>query len=361
MKSRFFLLVLGIFVGNDVFSKYLSLEELEQKGIHSYFDKKKQRLLLQGKNGHTAFLLPLGSHALVDGFFVDASQALVEKKQKYYIADRFVAEKLHNFYVENKKTEKTEKIISPKLNPSSKKNAVECVLGKSVNKVFLDPGHGGSDEGTTFHGIHEKDIVLDFSKKAAKELRKLGFEVSFSRTKDLFLPLDIRSELAKEWNADLFISIHINSSPARAANGTETYILSQEASDAEARKLALKENSIVQEISSKQSTVKDILWDMEQTVYLQASAYLASFLQKSIVNTADELLQKKYLKEEWKNRGVRQAPFFVLSRAAMPAVLLELGYLSNSKDRKLLTDKKFQESLAKALAQGVKMYKNACK
>jgi N-acetylmuramoyl-L-alanine amidase len=239
------------------------------------------------------------------------------------------------------------------------KGGARCTSTRPIKKVFIDPGHGGSDLGTKFGSLNEKDITLKFGVLVAEELRRRGFLVSFSRTKDVFLPLDVRSTLAKKWDADLFVSIHMNSAPSKDANGTETYILSVDATDAAARKLALIENSIVQTASAKQSAVQDILWDMEQTTYLQDSAFLASYIQKQVTQAAHDFLHAK--KIEWKDRGVRQAPFFVLSHAPMPAVLVELGYLSNAQDRKMLTDKNFQENLAKAIANGVKQYQEACK
>lgn len=236
-----------------------------------------------------------------------------------------------------------------------------CLASRNVKRVFLDPGHGGDDLGTKHGSIYEKDIVLKLARLVADELRRRGFEVNLSRTRDVFLPLDIRSKLGSEWQADVFVSLHVNHSPDAKVQGTETYILSQDATDAEARKLALLENSIASEAKRSASAVQDILWDMEQTAYLQDSAYLASYVQESLVSTVGELLKKRQVRGVWKNRGVRQAPFFVLNRAAMPAVLVELGYLSNSRDRKLLTEIIFQESLAKGLAIGVKKYKDACR
>ena len=184
--------------------------------------------------------------------------------------------------------------------------------------------------------------------------------MSYSRSKDIFLPLDIRTKIAEKWKADIFISLHVNSSPLPSAHGTETYILSPDATDAEARKLALLENSIAEKAKASESAVQDILWDMEQNVYLQESAYLAADIQGAIVDEAHKLLAKKKISGDWKNRGVRQAPFYVLNRAPMPATLVELGYLSNPGDRKLLDQKFFLESLAKALAIGVKKYQETC-
>jgi N-acetylmuramoyl-L-alanine amidase len=238
---------------------------------------------------------------------------------------------------------------------------VGCNLDRPVQRIFLDPGHGGEDAGTKHGHLLEKEIVLKFASLAADELRRRGFTVSFSRTRDVFLPLDVRTKIAEKWKADVFISLHVNHSDSPSAQGTETYILSQEATDAAARKLALLENSIAEKAKASDGAVQDILWDMEQTAYLQDSAYLASYLQGAIVENAKALLAQKKLPGEWKNRGVLQAPFYVLNRAPMPAVLVELGYLSNARDRKLLPQKFFQESLAKALADGVKKYKEACR
>lgn len=244
--------------------------------------------------------------------------------------------------------------------PEEKNLSVEissnyCSSQRPVKRIFLDPGHGGSDLGASIGKLHEKDIVLKVSKLLKKQLELNGFSVSESRTKDVFLPLDIRPELAKKWQADVFVSIHINSSPSKEAHGTETYILSQDASDAEARRLANKENAILK-LPKGNNPIRDILWDMEQTVFLQESAYLASFIQQELVASASKLVKENI----WKNRGVRQAPFFVLSRASMPAVLVELAYLSNKQDRALLLNQNIQDRLAKAIASGIKTYGKNC-
>jgi N-acetylmuramoyl-L-alanine amidase len=337
---------------------YLTLADWEkQTGFHSFPDLRSGRILLERK-GRPDILLLLGSpYALVGARFMAIPEAPFRKGSTIVLS-----------------LESAERVFTPALASEEKaafaaavkeaKGRIEsktCLHQRPVQRIFLDPGHGGSDEGTKFDGVREKDIVLKFARLAGDELRRRGFEVSFSRTRDVFLPLDIRSKLAKEWKADLFISIHVNSSPAPSARGTETYILSQDATDAEARKLALIENSIASEAKEQPSAVQDILWDMEQTAYLQDSAYLASDLQGALVAHAHDLVQRKTGSGDWKNRGVRQAPFFVLNRAAMPAVLVEIGYLSNSHDRKLMQDKFFQESLAKALAEGVKKYKESCR
>ncbi len=336
----------------------IPLSLLTKHGLHSYLEPQRSRLLVEGANpdAQSLFLLDV-PYALVQGQFVGLPEPLLVKGSEILFPMQTAELYLFPLLSETERKSLAAEVQSPKVDVN--KGDPRCNSVRAVKKVFIDPGHGGNDLGTKFGSLFEKDITLKFGILVAEELRRRGFTVSFSRTKDVYLPLDIRSTLAKKWDADLFVSIHMNSAPSKDAHGTETYILSADGTDAEARKLALIENSIVQKASSKQSAVQDILWDMEQTTYLQDSAFLASYIQKQVVQTAHEFLHAK--KIEWKNRGVRQAPFFVLSRAAMPAVLVELGYLSNAQDRKLLTDKNFQESLAKAVANGVKQYEEACK
>lgn len=308
----------------------------------NFFDPKSGRLLFESKKGTPIILIVDSPYALLGGKFLSIPEGPTIRGNKVLLA----AESAQRvFTIKEKIPEKTDK---------------SCQREKPIKRIFLDPGHGGADLGTKKEGVNEKDVVLKFSRLVADELRRRGFEVNFSRTKDVYLPLDIRSKLALEWKADLFVSLHVNSSPTPSVHGTETYILSQDATDAEARRLALLENSIINEAADKQSAVQDILWDMEQTNFLQDSAYLASSIQGEIVKNAHDLLRKQNA-GDWKNRGVRQAPFFVLNRAAMPAVLVELGYLSNGRDRKLLTEKIFQERLAKALAEGVQKFKENCR
>ncbi|MCO5143211.1 MAG: N-acetylmuramoyl-L-alanine amidase [Oligoflexia bacterium] len=240
-----------------------------------------------------------------------------------------------------------------------RKDKFVCENGQT--KIFLDPGHGGEDAGATRGGIKEKDLVLKFAGLLEQELRQNNYGVMLSRKKDVFLPLEVRSKLAEKWDADLFVSLHANSSKVSSVHGSETYILSQDATDNEARKLALLENSIVKEAKSSGSAIQDILWDMEQTQYLQESAFLASHIQQAIAATSKTLYEKKVVQNKWKNRGVRQAPFYVLSRAPMPAVLVEIGYLTNANDRKMLESTNFLQELAKAVAQGIQKYKKSCR
>ena len=324
-------------------------------GLKVFHPKLSERILLDGKK--QALLLPGSPYFVVDGLFLVSSEApQIIKGEVLLPAD--LVELLALRLVPKENREKLE--IS--LNKVSEQiENGDCSLERPVKKIFVDPGHGGSDLGTKRGSLFEKDIVLKFSSILADELRRRGFEVMQSRTKDVFLPLDVRSRLATEWQADVFISLHVNSAPGFEATGTETYILSSDATDAAARKLALLENTLPEEAKSKASAVQDILWDMHQTAYLQDSARLGAYIQQEVSDSAAQLRKSGKFNWKWRNRGVRQAPFYVLSRAAMPAVLVELGYLTNKNDRRLLTEKFFQESLAKAVADGVKTFRATCK
>jgi N-acetylmuramoyl-L-alanine amidase len=337
---------------------YLPLEEWgKSTGFQPFVDKASGRVLLERKGRPPLILLLDSPYSLSGEKFLALPEPPIQRGSKVLLSLGSAERALLPLLPKDEKKKMEESLANVK----GQAAASSCISERPIQRIFLDPGHGGEDHGTNSQGVREKDIVLQFSRLAADELRRRGFTVSFSRTKDIFLPLEIRPKLAKEWKADLFLSIHVNSSPSASAQGTETYILSQEATDAEARKLALLENSIASEAKNKESAVQDILWDMEQTSYLQDSAYLASYVQGAIVDNLHDLFREKKIPGNWKNRGVRQAPFYVLNRAPMPAILLEIGYLSNASDRKIMGEKFFQESLAKSIAEGVKKYREACR
>ncbi len=319
-------------------------------GLKVFQASPRSRILLEG-NKREVFLLPGSPYLIIDGIFYATPTAPKLVKKEVLLSEDLVDLLVQKVLTKEERA-KWDKDTEPK--------GVLCSLARPVKKIFLDPGHGGEDLGTKFGALKEKNIVLGFSKILADELRRRGFEVSFSRTRDVFLPLGVRSELASKWKADVFVSLHVNSAPGFSADGTETYILSADATDAAARKLALLENTIPKEAKKQASAVQDILWDMQQTAYLQDSARVGSFIQQEVAASAEELRKSGKLHRKWRNRGVRQAPFFVLSRAAMPAVLVELGYLTNAIDRRLLTEKFFQETLARSVADGLKKYRTVC-
>ncbi len=222
---------------------------------------------------------------------------------------------------------------------------------REIKTVVIDPGHGGLWPGATGKGgTLEKDITLAISLKLAAVIRRnLALRVVLTRDKDVDVSLENRAALANNNKADIFLSIHANSSYQKDARGPETYFLSLEATDEEARKLAYLENNPTQPeegiAGDNQDEIQMILWDMAQTAYLKQSSELA----ESIQNELNLLLRTR-------NRGIRQAPFTVLAGVACSAVLVEVAFLSNSREERRLLSEDFQNEVAKAIYDGLVSY-----
>ncbi len=221
--------------------------------------------------------------------------------------------------------------------------------------IVLDPGHGGVDEGAKGNeGQMEKDITLPISLKLGDRLKKsLKTEVILTRHYDEFIPLNLRTSLVNFNQASLFISIHVNASPLPKPSGIETFFLSNLATDKEAERVAAFENSVIRFESGgkeKYEDLQSILIDIFQTEIQKESAFLAENVQ---INMAEELSAR--------NRGVRQAPFFVLSGAACPAILVEVGFISNEKDLEKLMSDEYQEKIAAAIHEGIIKFRELLK
>jgi N-acetylmuramoyl-L-alanine amidase len=219
--------------------------------------------------------------------------------------------------------------------------------------VVLDAGHGGHDSGAVGPtGVQEKDVVLDVTRRVARMVEDggLGIKVALSRGTDVFVPLRDRTNFANKQRADLFVSIHANAHPRAVSEGVETYFLSSEASDTEARQIAAIENGAVQLETAasrqKNDAVKSILWDLAQSEFQQESSFLAETVLDSMTKSLRLV-----------NRGVKQAGFYVLGGAAMPAILIEIGFLTNPKEEKKLSTPEYREAAAKAIYAGLSEYK----
>jgi N-acetylmuramoyl-L-alanine amidase len=223
-------------------------------------------------------------------------------------------------------------------------------LALGVSRIIIDPGHGGRDYGAPGYlkGVHEKDIVLQISRRLAKMIRKeLKYEVYLTRNSDRFLTLEERTAIANTKNADLFISIHTNSHKDRRAYGIETYFLNL-ATDDDAIRVAAMENAT----STKNiSDLQTILSDLMQNAKINESSRLAGYIQSSMVR---HLKNKRY--SRIRDKGVKQAPFYVLLGAQMPAVLVETSFISNPRECKRLITPKYQERLCEAIIKGIKTY-----
>ncbi len=232
--------------------------------------------------------------------------------------------------------------------PDVKPLSLAQQLGLGVKKIVLDPGHGGKDPGAMAFGLKEKDMVLDVAKRLSPILKKeLGCEVVLTRKDDTFISLEERTALANTNNADLFISLHINAHPSAKVRGMETYYLNL-TTNAEAMRVAARENATS---THQMSELQDILSDIMKNSKISESSRLAQQVHNSIISEAD-----KRGFTDIKNLGVKQAPFYVLIGAQMPAILIELAFISNEKDLDNLKNPIFLEMLTKEITEGVRAY-----
>lgn len=220
-------------------------------------------------------------------------------------------------------------------------------LGLKIGRIVIDAGHGGYDNGTVGpSGLMEKDLVLDISLKLKTLIEeKLGGEVILTREDDSFIPLERRTELANLSQADLFVSIHANSSRDRAVRGVETFFLDFTSSP-NSEEVAARENA------SSQKTIFE-LQDLVRRIALREkideSREFAQIIQKAVVKQ----IQKN---PQTTNRGVKQAPFIVLIGAQMPSILTEVSFLSNPSDEKLLKSPNYRQKMAQAICNGIEDY-----
>jgi len=222
-------------------------------------------------------------------------------------------------------------------------------LALGVRRIVIDPGHGGRDYGAPGYikGVHEKDVVLKLGRRLAKKIRKeLGCEVIMTRNSDRNLTLEERTAIANTKNADLFISIHTNAVLDSRAYGIETFFLNL-ATDNDAILVAARENAT----STKNiSDLETILSDLMQNAKINESSRLAVHVQRSL----DRHLRRHY--SRIRSKGVKQAPFYVLLGAQMPAILIETSFISNPRECRRLTNTAYQDQMADSIVEGIKEY-----
>ena len=217
---------------------------------------------------------------------------------------------------------------------------------RGLGRIVIDPGHGGKDPGAIgVTGLEEKKVALDIARRLAPILRKaLRATVFLTREKDVFLSLEARTAFANAKKADLFISIHANSSPRSKVRGIETFIL-REASSRDALETAARENNVsIKKLSDLQIILSDLM--------LRSKADESLFLARAVHNAL--LISVRTRSPKSQDLGIRQAPFYVLLGAEMPSILVETGFLSNRKDERQIRSARYRKALALAIAQGVK-------
>ena len=223
-------------------------------------------------------------------------------------------------------------------------------LGLKIGKIVIDPGHGGHDTGTIGpNGLEEKDLVLDVGRRLGKLLEaRLGAEVVYTRKNDTFIPLETRTAIANQARADLFVSIHANSSHDPDARGVETYYLnftsSRDALEVAARENAVSDTSIyelqdlVKKIALKEKIEesREFAWDVQESLHSGLAAKSPAI----------------------RDRGVKKAPFIVLIGANMPSILAEISFVSNPTDERRLSTAEYRQRIAESLYRGIAKYAN---
>jgi len=231
---------------------------------------------------------------------------------------------------------------------STGSNSLTRALGLKVGRIVIDAGHGGHDQGTQGpHGLVEKELVLDVAQRVGRLIEeRLNAEVIYTRSDDSFVPLEGRTAIANQKKADLFLSIHANSSPFPRIGGMETFYLnftdSRDALDVAARENASSQKSIFE--------LQDIIQKITLHEKLDESREFASRIQAALFSFSARNLPGQ------KNRGVKKAPFVVLIGANMPSVLAEIGFLSNSREEILLKKPDYRQKLAESLYRGISKY-----
>lgn len=232
------------------------------------------------------------------------------------------------------------------INDESRKPDMEIsrALGLKVKTIVIDAGHGGKDPGAVYNNVKEKDVILDIAKHLRDYLKKDSkLNVYMTRDTDVFIPLEERTAIANKYKADIFISVHANAAKNTAAAGVETYVFNV-TNDRAALEVAALENNATTKATSDLS---DILKDILKYSKLEDSLLVAGAIQKHIMkNTGSKS----------KNLGVKQAPFYVLLGARMPAVLIETGFVSNKDEAARLKTQAYRKQIAKGIYDGLQEY-----
>jgi len=238
-------------------------------------------------------------------------------------------------------------VIDRVFKPQVQEEKLDLSLGR-IKKIIVDSGHGGKDPGAIGRtGLREKDVTLDISKRLVSLLRANGFEVTMTRSSDRFIPLQGRVDLVNASGADLFICIHANASRTRSLNGFEVYYVSNTVSDSQRAIMSAKTsvpNLGELSVPGASANLKATLWDMIYTYSRAESIELGGYICKSVRND----LNNRIL-------GIKDARFCVLRGARMPAVLVEVGFLSNPAEEKLKNGF-FRQKIAESIGNGLLSY-----
>jgi len=290
---------------------------------------------------------------LIEDSLYQLSSKVIKDKNDYYLP-------IDSFFniINNLSKDFSAALTSQRISFSTKKITVtpnkKVDLSNEKQKwefktIVIDAGHGGKDPGAVgYRGTKEKDIALDVAKRLEKKLSKnLNVKIVMTRDEDIFLRLSERTKIANENNGSLFISIHTNAAEDRRASGFETFLIGPNKNEAAVR-VAARENAVLEleGTTGKKLTNEDLIQaTIAQSAFAFKSEQFASMVQKEI---------KKRVQS--KDRGVKQAGFYVLMGASMPNVLVELGFISNPSEEKKLRSPQYRDQLATAIYRAVEQY-----
>lgn len=290
---------------------------------------------------------------MIDDNLYQLSSNVIKSNNNYYVPAESFFSIVNNLSNTISITLNTNEINFTKLTEISKKT-IKVDLRSEKEKwefktIVIDAGHGGKDPGAVgYRGTKEKDIALDVAKRLEKKLAKnMKVKIVMTRDEDIFLRLSERTKIANESNGSLFISIHTNAAEDRRASGFETFLIGQNKNEAAVR-VAARENAVLELEGStgKKLTNEDLIKaTIAQSAFASKSEQFASLVQKEI---------KKRVQS--KDRGVKQAGFYVLMGASMPNVLVELGFISNPSEEKKLRSPQYRDQLATAIYRAVEQY-----
>ncbi len=213
---------------------------------------------------------------------------------------------------------------------------------REVHTVVVDAGHGGQDPGTSHHQLREKDLTLDIARRLSEQLNTEGFTARLTRDRDEFIPLSDRVAIANRLQADLFVSVHINANRNRQVSGVEVYYPRESIVDPT---LPFPPSVQPEDVALPTTAIKQILWDLVLSRTRRQSVRLALHLCRAL---------RSRLKTTC--RGIHGARFVVLREAMMPAVLVEVGYVSNQFDAQRLGDSTYRQQIAEAITDGLLAY-----
>jgi N-acetylmuramoyl-L-alanine amidase len=308
--------------------KYFSLDDLCQLNNITWTWDSSADVATIIKGAHIAKFMPESNLVLLDNQPVSLDKAVILRDSLLLVPYSFKSQIVDRFFYEPKRA---------------------CITASPIllsKRIVIDPGHGGKDPGAIARGgLQEKSLVLEIARGLRERLSQLGVQVVMTRSADIFVPLEGRAEIANKSRADLFISIHANANRRKSLSGIEVYYLSNSANDYMLAQQAARNSEIIidnSRVDVKEAQLKTILWDMLYTDNRSQAVRLARLINNRLAAcTGLESL------------GAKQANFAVLRSSLMPAVLVEVGFLSNKADANKLNNFNFKEQIVEGLVAAI--------